>query len=80
MSGGRRGGRLRLLLDLALEEAAALCLVHDFDVVVDGHVGAVGRMAVVLGPTAFRKETQAGFKFHDMTGKLCQTPIKLLGT
>ena len=59
--GGGRGCCLGLLLDLPLEEAAALGLVDDLHVVVDGHVGAVGRMAVVLGPTAFRKETQAGF-------------------
>ena len=55
MSGGGRGGCLSLLLDLPLEEAAALGLVHDLHVVVDGHVGPVGRVAVVLG-TAFRWE------------------------
>lgn len=58
MPGGRRGGRLRLLLDLALEEAAAFRLVNNLDVVVDGDVGAVGCMAVVLGSTAFWKPRQ----------------------
>ena len=55
MSGGGRGGCLSLLLDLPLEEAAALGLVHDLHVVVDGHVGPVGGVAIVLG-TAFRWE------------------------
>ena len=50
---GRRGGRLGLLLDLPLEEAAALGLVHHLHVVVDGHVGAVGCVAVVLGTAAW---------------------------
>ena len=46
---GGRGGGLGLLLDLPLEEAAALGLVHHLHVVVDGHVGPVGGVAVVLG-------------------------------
>jgi hypothetical protein len=57
---GRR--RLRLLLDLALEEAAALCLVDDLDVVVDGHVRPVCRVPVVIA--AATREVHIGRAAH----------------
>ena len=53
--GGGRGCCLGLLLDLPLEEAAALGLVDDLHVVVDGHVRPVRRVAVVLGTSCGEK-------------------------
>ena len=53
--GGGRCGCLGLLLDLPLEEAAALGLVDDLHVVVDGHVRPVRRVAVVLGTSCREK-------------------------
>ena len=55
MPGGGRGCCLGLLLDLPLEEAAALGLVDDLHVVVDGHVRPVRRVAVVLGTSCGEK-------------------------
>ena len=54
MPGRRR--RSLLLLDLPLEEAATPGLVHNFDAfAVDGRVGAVGSVAVVVNPAATGK-------------------------
>ena len=62
----RRG--FLLLLDSPLEEAATLCLVDDLDVGVDGRVGAVGRLAVVVESAA--AEVDVGGPSHYLDGRV----------